>query len=77
MEFSWPEYWSGLPFPSSGDLPNAGMEPVSLTYPALAAGFFTTGANKPRQCIKKQRHHIANKGLYNQSYGFSSSHVWL
>ena len=31
--------------------------------------------DKPRQCIKKQRHHFANKGLYSQSYGFSSSHV--
>ena len=26
---------------------------------------------------KKQRHHLANKDLYNQSYGFSSSHVWM
>ena len=33
--------------------------------------------NKPRQCIKKQRHYFANKGLYGQSYGFSSSHVWM
>ena len=32
--------------------------------------------DKPRQHIKKQRHHIAEKGLYSQSYGFSSSHVW-
>ena len=31
--------------------------------------------DKPRQHIKKQRHHFANKGPYNQSYGFSSSHV--
>ena len=30
---------------------------------------------KPRQCFKKQRHHFANKGPYNQSYGFSSSLV--
>ena len=30
---------------------------------------------KPRQCIKKQRHHFADKGPYSQSYGFSSSHV--
>ena len=30
---------------------------------------------KPRQCIKKERHHFAHKGPYNQSYGFSSSHV--
>ena len=31
--------------------------------------------DKPRQCTKKQRHHIANKSPYSQSYGFSSSHV--
>ena len=30
MEFSRPEYWSGQPFPSPGDLPNPGMEPRSL-----------------------------------------------
>ena len=28
-------------------------------------------------CIQKQRHHFVNKGLYSQSYGFSSSHVWM
>ena len=33
--------------------------------------------DKPRQCIKKQRHHFANKGPYSQSYSFSSSHVWM
>ena len=33
--------------------------------------------DKPRQCIKKQRHHFANKGPYSQSYGFSTSHVWM
>ena len=33
--------------------------------------------DKPRQCIRKQRYHLANKGLYSQSYGFSSSHVWM
>ena len=32
--------------------------------------------DKPRQHIKKQRHHFANKSLYSHSYGFSSSHVW-
>ena len=30
-----------------------------------------------RQHIKKQRHYFANKGLSSQSYGFSSSHVWI
>ena len=33
--------------------------------------------NKPGQHIKKQRHHFANKGPNNQSFGFSSSHVWM
>ena len=35
----WQEYWSGLPFPPSEDLPNPGIEPVS---PALAGRFFTS-----------------------------------
>ena len=33
--------------------------------------------DKSRQHIKKQRHYFSNKGLYSQSYGFSSSHVWV
>ena len=33
--------------------------------------------DNPRQCIKKQRHHFAEKGLYSQSYDFSGSHVWM
>ena len=37
MEFSRQEYWSGLPFPTPGDLPNPGTEPVSLVSPALQA----------------------------------------
>ena len=37
--FSRQEYWSGLPFPSPGDLPDPGMEPGS---PAVAGRFFTT-----------------------------------
>ena len=33
--------------------------------------------DKPRQLIKQQRHHSANKSLSSQSYGFPSSHVWM
>ena len=33
--------------------------------------------DQPRQHMKKQRHYFANKGLSSQSYGFSSSHVWM
>ena len=43
MEFSRQEYWSGLPFPSPGDLPHPGVKLMSPVAPALAGGFFTTG----------------------------------
>ena len=33
--------------------------------------------DKPQQCIKKQRHHFADKGLSSQGYGLSSGHVWM
>ena len=39
MGFSRQEYWSGLPFPPPGDLPDPGTEPVSLMCPALAGEF--------------------------------------
>ena len=39
--FSRQEYWSGLPFPPPGDLPDPGIKPASLVSPALAGGFFT------------------------------------
>ena len=42
MEFSRQEYWSGLPFPTPGHIPDPGIEPVSLSSPALASGFFKT-----------------------------------
>ena len=41
MEFSRKEYWSRLPFPSPGDLPNLRTEPTSLASLALAGIFFT------------------------------------
>ena len=46
MGFLWQEHWSGLPFPSPGDLPDPGTE---LTSPALADGFFT---NEPQEKAK-------------------------
>ena len=42
-EFSRQEFWSGLPFPSPGDLPNPRIKPASPMSPALAGKFFTTG----------------------------------
>ena len=44
MGFSRQEYWSGLPCPPLGDLPYPGIKPASSVSPALAGGFFTTGA---------------------------------
>ena len=44
MGYSRQKSWSGSPCPSLGDLPDSGIEHVSLTAPALTAGFFTTSA---------------------------------
>ena len=53
MGFSRQECWSGLPFPSPGDLPDPGIEPVP---PALASGFFTTEpCGKPKLKIKVRK----------------------
>ena len=45
MGFSRQEYWSELPFPTPGDIPNPRIEPVFLMAPALAGGFVTTSAS--------------------------------
>ena len=42
MEFSRQEYWSGVPFPTPGDLPHPGIQPASLVSLALAGRFLTT-----------------------------------
>ena len=44
MGFSRQAYWSGLPCPAPGNLPNPGIKPTSLKSPALAGGIFTTSA---------------------------------
>ena len=52
MGFSREDYWSGLPFPPPGALPNPGIKPESLVLPELSDGFFTTGPpGKPNQNI--------------------------
>ena len=62
--FSRQEYWSGLPCPPPGALPNPGTKASSLKSPALAGGFFTTSATwevrgwqktKPRQTPSRAR----------------------
>ena len=44
MGFFWQEYWSGVPFPPLGDLPDPGIKPMSPTSPAFVGGFFTASA---------------------------------
>ena len=51
MGFSRQKYWSGLPFPSSGDLLNPGIKPASLVSLALADGFFTTSTTLEALCF--------------------------
>ena len=57
MGFSRQEYWSGLPFPSSGDLPNPGIEPRSPAFQADALTSEPPG--KPNQvAFKKKSNHF-------------------
>ena len=53
MEFSRQEYWSRLPFPTPGHLPNPGIKPASLGSPALADRVFTTSATWEAHLIAK------------------------
>ena len=52
MRFSRQEYWSRLPFPSPGDLPNPGIEPRSSVSPALQVDFLPSEpTGKPMACL--------------------------
>ena len=56
MGFSRQEYWSGLPPPNPGDLPDPGIEPVSLSSPALAGRFFNTGTtSETLKCLLRNK----------------------
>ena len=55
------EYWSGLPFPIPGDLPDPGVEPASLASPALAGRFFTT--EPPGSCCSSRKQILRPTGL--------------
>ena len=63
LGFSRKDYWDGLPF-SSGDLPEPGIEPVSLTSPTLAGRLFTTSATQEAGGHKKgERERKARRNL--------------
>ena len=66
MKFSRQEYWNGLPFPSPGDVPDPGIEPVS---PGLAGRFFTIEPSG------KPGHRVSSYYYYGSSYICSSSHA--
>ena len=53
MEFPRQEYWSWLPFPTPGDLPNLGIKHASLVYPTLAGRSFSTAPYPERTIIQK------------------------
>ena len=56
------EYWSGLPFPPPGNLPNPGIEPVSLPSPELAHFFFFTTSVTVEAKSHLQQHHSCGGG---------------
>ena len=52
MGLSRQEYWSGLPLPPPGDLPDPGTEPASPASPALTGSFFTNKQPGKSPCLK-------------------------
>ena len=68
MGFSREEYWSGLPCPPPGDLPDPEIKSVSLASPGLAHGFFTTSAtwDAPSTCLNSVQfsHSVVSDSLW-------------
>ena len=64
------------PLSSSVTITARGLEPNS-TYCNRESSELLVCYDQPRQHIKKQRHYFADKGPSSQSYGLSSSHVWM
>ena len=69
MGFSRQEYFSGLPCPPPGDLPDPGIEPASVASPALAGRFFTTEPPGKLTCIQMP---LSYPILHNKSFALSS-----
>ena len=82
MEFSRQEYWSGLPCPPLGNLPDPGIKPLSLMSPALAGGFFTTSATweahlVPLAGVKPKPLHWECRVLTTRPLGSAPPQVFL
>ena len=67
MGFSRQKYWIGLSLPTARDLPDPGMEPPSLVFPAMAGGFFTTSTTWETQREKLE-------GGINKSLELTDTH---
>ena len=77
MGFSRQEYWSKLPCPPPGDLPNPGIEPVSLVSLLLAGVFFTTSTTReasPGACFYSIQRTLNKPG--NKGETFSQIALW-
>ena len=80
MEFSRQEYWSGLPSPPPGDLPDPGTEPMSLKSTALAGVLFTTIPTWKAliKYTQSQKHGILTSQLFpSRTVVQLLSRVWL
>ena len=88
MGFSRQEHWSGLLFPSPGDLPNSGVEPVSLASPALRQILYHWATREATiRCIsiqngkfkfwKKNKPHWPDHGPTHLCKGPESKHFWI
>ena len=69
--FSRQKYWSGLPCHSPGDPPYSGIEPMSLSSPALAGGFFTTSAT-----WEAHSHLVSLAQLFWSKFSLSFPTLW-
>ena len=73
--FSGQEYWSGLPCPPPGDLPDPRIEPTSLVSPALVGWFFTT-VLPPGVCSNSCPLSLWwDSWMYNDFFFFSKGYV--
>ena len=75
MGFSRPEYWSWSPCPPSGDLPNLGIKPLSLMFPAVSLPLAPPGKTHASLCPWKKvcdtKRHSLNT-IWNRRTGLSS-----
>ena len=68
MGLSRPEYWSGLPCPPPGDLPNPGIEPMVLRSPALAGRLFSTSSTRKALTKRSTRQNSREFCIIFQNY---------